>query len=153
MRKKIFFILALAACCKPVSAQYNNPVRFRFSTERKNDSLVYLIVNAKTGKDFLLFSAKPQSTDDAFISQLNLDSTSSKYLADTSIIESPNVQTIKDQTTSTTFHAFADSATFIYPFKIKKRDSVIIKGSFSWLGKKADQFPSGEESFEITAPS
>jgi thiol:disulfide interchange protein DsbD len=153
MRKKIFFILALAVFCKPVSAQNNNPVQFSFSSERKNDSLVYLVIKAKPDKDFLLFSAKPQSTDDAFISQLNLDSTSSKYLVDTSIVESPNVQTIKDQTTSTTFHAFADSATFIYPLKIKKRDSAIIKGAFSWLGKKADEFPSGEENFEITVPT
>ena len=38
------------------------------------------------------------------------------------------------------FHGFNDSATFIYPFKIKKQDSATIKGSFAWLGKKAMNF-------------
>jgi len=150
MKKKLFFILALAAFCQTVPAQNTDPVHFSFSSERKNDSLVYFIVKAKPEKGFFLFSPKPQNTNDAFVSQLNLDSASSKYSVDTGIIESPNAQLIKDETTSTTFRAFADSATFIYPLKIKKRDSAIIKGTFSWLGKKDDEFPSGEDNFEIT---
>ena len=38
---------------------------------------------------------------------------------------------------------------FYILLKIKKQDSAIIKGSFSWLGKQRDEFPSGEESFEV----
>jgi thiol:disulfide interchange protein DsbD len=145
----IFFVLVFAACCKNVSAQ-NNPVHFSFSTERTNDSLVSFIIKAKLDKNFFLFSATPQSTDDAFISQLNLDSASAKFLADTGIVQSPNITTINDEKTKSIFHGFADSATFIYPFKIQKQDSAIIKGSFAWLGKNADEFPSGEENFEVT---
>src|ERR1044072_879551 len=95
IKKIIFFILVFAACCINVHAQ-NNPVHFSFSTERKNDSLVYIVVKAKTDTGFFLFSAKPQNTDDAFISQLNLDSNTAKYLIDTSIIESSNLSFIKD---------------------------------------------------------
>src|ERR1041385_110454 len=148
MKKHFFFILALAASCLTLFAQ-NNPVQFSFSTQRKNDSLVYLVVHAKQDKNFLLFSAKPQSRDDAFISQLTLDSASSKYRVDTIIIESSNVQIVKDESTSTSFKAFADSATFFYPLKIEKDDSAEIRGSFSWLGKMGDEFPSGEQKFEL----
>ena len=151
IKKLLFFVLVFAACCKNVSAQ-NNPVHFSFSTERKNDSLISFIIKAKLDKNFFLFSVKPKNTDDAFISQLNLDSTSIKFLADTNIIQSANLRAINDEKTKSTFYGFNDSAAFIYPCKIKKQDSAIIKGSFAWLGKKADEFPSGEEKFELTVP-
>ena len=144
----LFFIVLVAVYCTKVSAQ-NNPVHFSFSAERKNDSLVAFIIKAKNDKGFFLFSAKPQNTDDAFVSQLNLDSVSAKLLADTSIIQSPNITAINDEKTKSIFHGFNDSATFIYPFKIKKQDSTIIKGSFAWLGKSGDEFPSGEQNFEV----
>lgn len=150
---KIFFlVLIFATCCKKVSAQ-NSPVRFSFSTERKNDSLVSFIIKAKNDTGFFLFSVKPKNTDDAFISQLNLDSASAKLLTDTSIIQSSNITAINDEKTKSIFHGFNDSATFIYPFKIKKQDSAIIKGSFAWLGKSGDEFPSGEQNFEIVVPA
>ncbi len=149
MKKCLLFIFSLAACTF-LFAQNNTPVHFLFSTERKNDSLVYFSVKAKLDTGFFLFSVKPQNTDDAFISQLNLDSNSAKYLSDTSIVQSSNLQFIKDDKTKTTFHGFIHAAQFLYPLKIKKQDSVIIKGSFSWLGKKNDDFPSGEESFDVT---
>lgn len=129
----------------------NNPIRFNFSTDR-NDSLINLIIKAKLDKGFFLFSAKPQSKDDAFVSQLNLDSTSSKYLSDTNILQSSNLASIKDDKTNSSFNGFYDSATFIYHLKIKNADSVLIKGSFAWLGKLNDAFPSGEESFETAIP-
>ena len=53
--------------------------------------LISFIIKAKLDTDFFLFSAKPKNTDDAFISQLNLDSNSAKYLVDTSIIQSSNI--------------------------------------------------------------
>jgi len=149
MKKKLFFIVALAASCQTLFAQ-NDPVHFSFSAERKNDSVVYLVVRANPERDFLLFSPKPQSKDDAFVSQLYLDSASSKYIADTNIIESKNFQIVKDESTSTSFKAFADSAVFQYPLKLRSTDSATIKGSFNWLGKKADQFPSGEKTFELS---
>jgi thiol:disulfide interchange protein DsbD len=147
MKKFINLIVFIAAV--QFSFAQKNPVHFSFSTERKNDSLVSLIVQAQVDTGFLLFNAKPQNTDDPFISQLNLDSTSAKYIADTSITESSGLQLVKDDKTNTAFHGFTDSARFQYPLKINKQDSAIIKGSFAWLGKKGEEFPSGEENFEI----
>jgi thiol:disulfide interchange protein DsbD len=149
LRKCILFIIFLTAA-QSIFAQNKNPVHFTFSTERRNDSLVYLSVKAKIDSGFFLFSAKPQNTDDAFISQLDLDSNSSKYLSDTSIKQSSNLVLIKDDKTSSAFHGFFDSARLLYPLKIKKDDSAVIKGSFAWLGKQSDEFPSGEEKFEVT---
>src|SRR6187401_3163783 len=109
IKRFLFFTFLLAACCISLQAQ-NNPVHFTFSTERKNDSLVYFVIKAKLDTGFVLFSAKPQNADDAFISQLNLDSISAKYLADTSIAQSNNLSLIKDDKTATSFRAFADTA-------------------------------------------
>ncbi len=148
-RKCILLIVFLTAT-QFAFAQNNNPLHLNFSTERKNDSVVYLVVKATLQKGFFLFSAKPLNTDDAFISQLNLDSNSSKYLSDTSIGRSSNLVLLKDDKTSSSFHGFFDSARFLYQLKIKKEDSAIIKGSFAWLGKQSDEFPSGEEKFEVT---
>jgi thiol:disulfide interchange protein len=147
--KKCILLIILLNATQLIFAQNNNPLHLNFSTERKNDSLVYLVIKANLQKGFFLFSAKPLNTDDAFISQLNLDSNSSKYLSDTSIQQSSNLVLIKDDKTSSAFHGFFDSAQFLYPLKIKEKDSVIIKGSFAWLGKEADEFPSGEEKFEV----
>lgn len=150
IKQFVFFVVVLVvACCSNAHAQ-KNPVRFNFSTERKSDSLVYLVIKAKPDSGFFLFSVKPASTEDVFISQLNLDSNSVKYLADTSIIQSSNLVSIKDDATSTGFHGYTDSAEFIYPLKIKDGDSILIKGSFTWLGKSGEEFPSGEENFEVT---
>lgn len=146
---KCFFLILIMCACTPKPHAQNIPVHFSFSTERKNDSLVYLKVKAELDSGFLLFSAKPLNTDDAFISQLNLDSNAAKYLADTSIIQSSNLQLINDENTATTFRAFADSAVISYPLKIKKEDSAVIKGSFTWLGKTGDEFPSGEEKIDV----
>ncbi len=126
----------------------NNPAHLNFATERKNDSLVYFIVKAKLDKGFFLFSVKPKSADDAFISQLNLDSNSSKYLTDTNVAQSPNITSVKDDKTNSLFNGFYDSATFTYHLKIKNSSNEKIKGSFAWLGKMNDAFPSGEEKFE-----
>src|SRR5205809_2372074 len=126
IKRFVFFILVFAACCKNVRAQ-TDPVHFSFSIERKNDSLAYLIIKAKPDTGFFLFSAKPQNTDDAFISQLNLDSNSIKYLKDTGIIQSQNLTVIKDDKTNSAFHGFNDSAQFLYPLRITKLDSAIIK--------------------------
>ena len=126
----------------------SKPVHFNVSTERKNDSLVNLIIKAKLDKGFFLFSAKPKNSDDAFISQLNLDSNASKYLSDTNIIESSNISSLKDNKTNSSFNGFYDSVIFTYHLKIKNTNSVNIKGSFAWLGKMNDEFPSGEETFQ-----
>ncbi len=150
--KKIALTIFSIAVCQFISAQ-NNLVHFSFSAERKNDSLVSFIIKAKLDKGFFLFSAKPTNADDAFVSQLNLDSNSAKYLYDTNIVQSSNVTVIKDDKTKSSFTGFSDSASFIYPFKIKKTDSAIIKGSFAWLGKLNDDFPSGEETFDVTVPA
>ena len=147
--KQIFFFILTVACCNNLFAQ-KSPVHFTFSTDRKNDSLVYFNIKARLDTGFMLFSAKPLNTDDAFISQLNLDSNAAKYVADTNVIQSSNLSLIKDDKTASTFRAFADTALISYPLKIKDEDSTVIKGSFAWLGKTGDEFPSGEEKFEVT---
>lgn len=148
MKKIIPFLLFLVA--GNFSFAQNGRVKLSFSAERKNDSLVYLVIKAKVDTGFFLFPAKPSGADDAFISILNLDSGSVKQLQDSSLVESSNIKTIDDAALGTTLHGYTDSATFSYPFHIKSSDSAVIKGSFAWLGKQGDEFPSGEEKFDVT---
>ncbi|MBS1747134.1 MAG: thioredoxin family protein [Bacteroidetes bacterium] len=148
MKKFLPFLLFLIA--GNFSFAQKGPVQFSFTSERKNDSLVYLVVKAKVDTGFFLFSAKPSGADDAFVSLLNLDSNSTRLLHDSNIVASANVKSVNDEAAGSTLHGYTDSATFSYPFYINSSDSADIKGTFSWLGKKGDEFPSGEEKFDVS---
>ena len=52
-----------------------------------------------------------------------------------------------------TYRVFEDSVTFLFPLHLKANDSAVLKGTFNWLGKSGDQFPSGEITFSIPVQS
>ena len=135
-------------------AQQTKPVQFLFSAGRVNDSLAYLTVKASVAKGSYLFSVKKQSAEDAFISSVKFDSGTTKYThaADTAI-EIGQLQSVKDTQAAALFHYFADSAEFRFPLHIRSQSDTKIKGSFAWLAKSGDEYPSGEESFSVTIKS
>jgi thiol:disulfide interchange protein DsbD len=147
---KKFLPLLLLLLAGDFSFAQNGPVQLSFSSERKNDSLVFLVVKAKVDTGFFLFSVKTSGKDDAMVSLLNVDSNAAQPIHDSGVIESSNIKIINDAALGATLHGYTDSAVFSYPFKIKSSDSAVIKGSFSWLGKRGDEFPSGDEQFEVT---
>ena len=147
--KKIFTLLVMVLLANAIIAQEKIPVQFLFSTQRTNDSLVQLKVSAKLEKGFQLFGVKKQDTDDVFISALQLDETNSARLLDTMVEQGKQVQIATTDDATVIYKVFEDSVGFIYSIKLSAQDSLILKGQFNWLGKQADQFPSGSTPFSI----
>lgn len=144
--KKILSLLAILLLAKATIAQDKSPVQFVFSTQRTSDSLVQLTISAKLEKGFQLFGLKKQSNEDEFVSSLQLDNT----ITTDSISEEGKLLQIPARDASTpAFRVYEDSVRFSYFFKVPANDSIILKGSLNWLGKQADEYPSGSESFAV----
>ncbi|MDP1973104.1 MAG: thioredoxin family protein [Sediminibacterium sp.] len=144
--KKILSLLAILLLAKATIAQDKSPVQFVFSTQRTSDSLVQLTISAKLEKGFQLFGLKKQSNEDEFVSSLQLDNT----ITTDSIIEEGKLMQIPATDASLpAFRVYEDSVRFSYFFKVPANDSIILKGSLNWLGKQADEYPSGSESFAV----
>ncbi len=144
--KKILSLLVIVLLAQATIAQEKTPVQFVFSTQRTNDSLVQLNISAKLEKGFQLFGVKKLSAEDEFVSSLQIDNST----ANDSILETGKLVKIPStDATSPGLSVYEDSVTFIYFFKVNASDSAILKGSFNWLGKRVDEFPSGSESFAV----
>lgn len=144
--KKILSLLVIVLLAQATIAQEKSPVQFVFSTQRNSDSLVQLIINAKLEKGFQLFGVKKQSVEDEFVSSLQLDNSISidSINEEGKLLQDPSVDA-----TSPTIRVYQDSVRFQFFFKVNASDSAILKGSFNWLGKLEDAFPSGSESFAV----
>lgn len=147
--RKIFTLLAMILLANATIAQEKIPVQFLFSTQRTNDSLVQFSVSAKLEKGFQLFGVKKQNAEDAFVSALQLDETNSARLLDTILEQGKQVQIAAADDANMIYKVFEDSVRFVYSIKLAAQDSLILKGQLNWLGKQADQFPSGSTPFSI----
>jgi thiol:disulfide interchange protein DsbD len=147
--KKILTLLVITLLAQTAIAQETSPVQFVFSSQRLNDSLIQLSVSAKMSKGFQLFGVKKQTTDDAFVSSLSLDTSLANRLTD-AVTENGNPQSIASgNATEPPYRLFEDSVQFLYTIQLASTDSLLLKGQFSWLGKMADAFPSGTDNFTI----
>ena len=149
MKKIIFFVVPFLLAQTILIAQEKKPVQLIFSFIRTNDSIVNLSVKANIVKGTQLFSIKKRSEDDSFVSSLFFDSNAVRFqkISDTST-EIGNLLLVPEAINSVSkYRIYEDSVTFLFPLHLKANDSVVIKGTFNWLGKSGDQFPSGEISF------
>ena len=143
MRRIIAVIFAL------ISLQYaalgQDGIHFRDTVIRVNDSIAELQIHATLDTGVQLFSSQKQSEDDAFISVFTPDSSILKYLKGAGALEEAGkLQTTVDPSLGK-LNYYSDDVTFTLPLAIAASESVLIKGSFTWLGKAGDNFPSGEE--------
>lgn len=155
MKKIIFFVVPFLLAQTILIAQEKKPVQLIFSFIRTNDSIVNLSVKANIVKGTQLFSIKKRSEDDSFVSSLFFDSNAVRFqkISDTST-EIGNLLLVPEAINSvSTYRIYEDSVTFLFPLHLKANDSVVIKGTFNWLGKSGDQFPSGEISFSVPVHS
>jgi len=130
-----------------VTAQVD-PVQFRFTTERKNDSVVVFKAKAMIEKGVQIFTGKRTSPDDAFITTIQFDSSIAKYADINSLTETGTLIESKDES-GNALKSYADSVEFTVPMKIGVADSVKLKGEVAWLGKKGDEFPNGSKTFSV----
>lgn len=136
-----------------LTAQENKPVQFSFKAERTSDTTAVVTVKAIIGKGVQLFGVQKQNTEDVFVSTLNQDTTKSdsRFIIDS--VQSPiTSQSVKPAGVEQNSWVYTDSASFTYFLKIGK-DTVKIRGSFDWLGIRADEFPSGSETVSVTIPA
>ena len=148
----VYFLLILFSISTTLTAtaQRENNLKFAFSVAAISDSIQNLTIKAIIPKGIQLFSVKKSNEADAFISSLQLDTIFSKSLhANDSVVEIGQIQIIK-QADGTISRLFSDSVQFIYPLHLHTDKDISLKGSFVWLGKKGDEYPSSEEKFKIT---
>jgi thiol:disulfide interchange protein DsbD len=147
--KKILSLLVIVLLTNTIIAQEKTPVQFLFSAQRLNDSLVQLKVQANLEKGFQLFTAKKQIADEAFVSSLQLEESAGYQLKD-SIKEIGKLRSIPSgDIAEPAYRVYEDSISFLYLLTVSANDSMVIKGQFNWLGKKEDQFPSGNSAFSV----
>ena len=149
---KKLYIVPLALCILMVNlltAQGVKPVQFSFKTVTVNDTTCYISVRAKMASGTQLFTVKKASNDDVFLSALDLDSSGKTYtrLTDT-VVEIGIPQSVK-QTDGSTARLFSDTVEYRFVLHVPAGKEVPIKGSFQWLAKKGDEYPSGEENFSL----
>jgi thiol:disulfide interchange protein DsbD len=150
MKKQIALLLIIVlVICKIGTAQETKPVQFNFAAKAINDTTVQLTVAAKISKGSQLFSTKKSYADDAFVSALMLDTTAKPLatLKDT-VTENGTLQLVKSKD-STVYKLYSDSVLFTYLVHVKVDGTIILKGLFTALLKKGEEFPSEEEKFSI----
>lgn len=148
MKKILLVLLAFCSMVQWATAQ-EKPVQFAFGYTRVNDSVVQLEAKLAIAKGVQVFSVKKRGEDDAFISKFILDSVVSKRTAVTDTATEQGSLIIDAEQN----RLFADSVVFSVPIRLVATDSLLIKGSFAWLAKKGDEYPSGEESFRVMVPA
>lgn len=145
------FIIA-AGIIQTVAAQGKDPVQLSFTAARTNDSIVTLTVKAIIEKGTQLFSTKKQNADDAFISAFHFDTvkTAAYTRAADEVIEKGALQTVKDNEQGVDLHFFTDSVIFEYPLHVAATDTAVVKGTFDWLAKKGEDYPTPTSGSEFS---
>lgn len=133
-----------------MAAQVNKPVQFSFLADRDASGQAFISIKAKVADGYKVFSAKKKSPEDAFVTSVDFDSTSRRFLKD-SLKETGNIQTsyLDSLTGGSEVRFFSDSVEWKQFLNISSTDSAKIKGTVTWLGSKGMEFPSGEESFSV----
>ncbi len=151
MKKFITLFFVALSIVISSTAQDAKPVQFSFAAVRVNDSMAYLSVKAKIKKGYALFSVKKTNPDDAFVSALAVDSSHYQRKGDTAT-EIGKLQLVKEDGGAGVYHLYSDTVEFRFPLHIPATDKGQLKGSFTWLAKSGDQFPSNTESFSVKIP-
>ncbi len=149
IQRYLLLLVFLIAASTITTAQDAKPVQFNFTVQPVNDTLQQLVVAVKIAKGTQLFSVKKQKADDAFVSSFIIDSSRSSLLKSTDSITEKGASQNLLQSDGSNAKTFSDSVTFIYTLHISADTVTKLKGSFAWLAKNGDNYPSGEESFSV----
>ena len=144
----VFLILVTLFSSNILVAQDKPPVHFTFSANRNAANQAYISIRAKvdSGK---LFSVKKISAEDVFITSVNFNTASLKFIKD-SLQEIGNLQTgADDATAGAVVKYFKDSVEWRQPLLIKASDSAIIKGTIVWMVQQGAVFRSEEAAFAV----
>ncbi|HAI84598.1 MAG TPA: hypothetical protein DCL43_13110 [Chitinophagaceae bacterium] len=156
MQKIIAVVIAFTVLLqvhKATAQEVKNPVQFAFATKRINDSIVHLTINATLDQKTVLFGVQ-QPTNEAFVSSITWDTSVTRYTRAADTILTKGNLVVVDDGSGTKLNAYSDKVAFTYILHIPSNQQVDVKGSFNWLAKSGDAFPSNTVSFgEVVMPT
>jgi thiol:disulfide interchange protein len=149
MRQVRFLLIALGCwlCVAGAQAQDSIPVQFTYSKKRIDADSVALSITVQAKPGIRLY-AVTQPSAESIASVVEFDSTATKYVT-TPLQETAVLHKEKDESVQTESNYFTDSATWEQVVAIKSADSVILKGTISYLYKEGDEYKPGEENFKF----
>jgi len=139
---------ALVFFALTVCAQDTTHVAFRFSQERVNANEIVLKLHAKPAADVQLYTIRKTDAQQLYTS-LTFDNISARLLTG-AIEEKGNIQTATDKQLNVPVRFVTDSVEWQQKIAAKHNDSMLVKGTISYLCKKGDEFVSGEMPFRFT---
>ena len=123
-------------------------VRLSFEKERINGKEVLLTIKAAIAPGIKLYAL--QRTDaDALYSTLSFDSAANKYLRD-SVVEKGSLQTEKDVSVDAVVSYYKDSVLWQQKIDANATDSLLLKGTVSYLYKEGEEYKPGEQDFRFS---
>lgn len=143
--KKI--LISLFSCLFFVSLIAQEPVNFVYTKERASGDEVMLSIKAVVKPGIKLYAVQ-QNSSDGVGSSIAFDSAYTKYLQG-SIIEKTDPKTEKDTTLNAEVRFFSDSSLWQQKVKVNARDSIVLKGSISYMYKNGDEYIPGEQKFKF----
>lgn len=146
---RIIFLTCITTCfCFfSLKAQDVNPINFSYGKERTNTDEVLLTIKAVFKSGIKLYAVQ-QITPDAISSSVVFDSVYNKYLLG-AVIEKTDPKAEKDPTLNTEVRYFTDSTSWQQKVKVNATDSVLLKGTISYMYKEGDEYKPGEEKFKF----
>lgn len=145
IRAGIYIVLLLFSLS--VLAQDTMPVSFRYDKERVSAKEVIVKIHAAVKPGIYLYALQ-QSPDDALFSVITFDSASAKYTS-AAIVEQGKIQSVKDGTLGTNVRFVTDSLVWQQRMNVSAIDSILLKGTITYMYKKGDEFLTGEQSIKF----
>lgn len=142
----IFLLAVLSFFHTILYAQDNNSIKLSFDTRHINDSVVWLDIHATLAPGVKLFNLKSGDDDLVYSSVQFHDDVKDRIGENVSF--TGNLQKEKDPLLESDVQFFTDSVTFHQPLKAVNSDSFLVLGTFNYMLKQGDDFPSGDENFE-----
>ncbi|MGC8751539.1 protein-disulfide reductase DsbD family protein [Hydrotalea sp.] len=147
---KFLFTTLITILLGVFSLHAQNKVSVQIHANRLTDTSGILTIQLKSSDSTAFFAAEQTANNNPFTSQLHLSGIDSQMVV-LNKVKTLGTPIVQKDASGNTLTLYTDSVTFIYPLHLTK-DSITLKGSFVWLGKKGDDYPSNEEKVKVLIP-
>ncbi len=143
---KIWICALMILLANNIFAQ-DSLIRFNFSQERLNSQEVLLKFKVRITQGIKLFALQ-KSPDDPLYSTITFDSSDQKLLTD-SLTTKGMVHNEYDSLVQARVRFFLDSVEWMQKVKANVNDSFLLKGTVTYMYKKAENYLPAEEAFKF----
>ena len=130
------------------SATDSTGIKWGYVQERINNNEVLLSIKATVPPGMKLYGLN-KSDADALYSSISFDSSVNKYLAGT-VIENGASKSENDASINAVVTYYKDSVLWQQKVNAKNTDSLVLKGTVTYLYKKGEEYLPGEEKFKFS---